>query len=212
MFDEEQKRKQEAAMLRHEQRVEDFQRRNFEERYVRSTLSGLEIPIWVGQKISNYMKNQKNMLVYHGSPGIGKTKFCAALVDWMMSNFNTVRYHKEGKLLGTLRSMINEGHGDWEINLKLLIDDDIVILDDVGSGINPEKITYRDLEHRRDVFYEFLDFRYNLMKPTIITSNFSKNDFHEVYSDRICSRLFAKENTIISVFGEEAIDKRTLGM
>ncbi len=92
-----------------------------------------------------------------------------------------------------------------------MIDDELVILDDVGSGINPEKVSYRDLEFRREVFFSFLDYRYNAQLPTIITSNFTQKDFNEVYSERICSRLFSSENTIISIFGE-GLDKRKKGM
>lgn len=131
------------------------------------------------------------------------------MVECMMMKFNTLRYHTEENLLSKLRNDINQGSGgDYIHNLKFLIDDDLVILDDVASGINPEKSSYRDLEFRREVFFSFLDYRYNMMKPTIITSNFTREDFKNVYSDRIYSRLFAKENTIISVFGDEAIDRR----
>jgi DNA replication protein DnaC len=157
------------------------------------------------------MKEPKNMLVFHGTPGIGKTYFCAALTDWMISKFDTYRYHTEEEVLRRLREGIAEGKGDYLIGLEYLIDDDFVMLDDVGSGINPDKVTYRDLEFRREVFFSFLDYRYNCQKPTIITSNFTKAQFGEVYSERILSRLFAAENTIISLF-DPTKDKRALGM
>ncbi len=158
-----------------------------------------------------FMKKSKNMLVYHGSPGIGKTYLCAALTEWALTHFDTRRYHTEEEVLRRLRAGIGERSGDYLIHLEYLMDDDLIMLDDVGSGINPKKLTYRDLEFRREVFFSFLDYRYNVQKPTIITSNFTKEEFIEVYSERICSRLFASENTIISLFGEVQ-DKRTMGM
>ena len=88
----------------------------------------------------------------------------------------------------------------------------MIFLDDVGSSINPKHFTKKDLEWRREIFFSFLDQRYNCMKPTIITSNFSKEEFEEVYSERICSRLFASENTIIYVPQGEMPDKRKMGM
>lgn len=157
------------------------------------------------------MKNPKDMLVFHGSPGIGKTYLCAALTEWSIKNFNTRRYHKEEDILRRLRKGISEGIGDYLIDLEFMIDDELVILDDVGSGINPDKVTYRDLEFRREVFYSFLDYRYNRRAPTIITSNFTRKEFLEVYSERIESRLFATENTIIEIFGD-GLDKRQQGM
>lgn len=161
--------------------------------------------------ILDYMEKPKHMMVYHGSPGIGKTYLCAALTQWSMLNFHTRRYHREEDLLRKLRAGISEGRGDYLIALEYLMDDELVMLDDVGSGINPDKLTYRDLEFRREVFFSFLDYRYNSGLPTIITSNFTKDDFLKVYSERIVSRLFARENTIISVFDTD-LDKRKQGI
>lgn len=155
------------------------------------------------------MKNPQNILIYHGTPGIGKTYLCAALTEWCFSKFNSFKYLKEEDLLKKLRLGISEGKGDYLDSMRYMIDHDFVILDDVGSGINPEKSSYRDLEFRREVFFSFLDYRYNCMKPTIITSNFTKQEFEIVYSERITSRLFAAENLDIEII--DGADKRKLG-
>lgn len=133
------------------------------------------------------------------------------MIEWAFKKFNSFRTHQEFKLLSRLRNDISQGYGDYEKNLELLIDDDLIILDDVGSGINPQKATYKDLEWRREILFNFLDIRYSSRKPTIITSNFTKQDFIDIYSHRIASRLFASENKFISVFGENE-DKRAGGM
>lgn len=157
------------------------------------------------------MKNPKNMCVYIGSPGCGKTFICAALTEWSFVKFGTRRYHKEESILRTLRNGISESNGDYLIALQYLIDDDFVILDDVASGINADRASHRDLEFRREIFLSFLDYRYNTQKPTLITSNFTRQNFKDVFSERIASRLFAKENTIIEAFGDD-LDKRSQGM
>lgn len=157
------------------------------------------------------MQNPVNFLVYTGSPGCGKTYFCAALTEWSGRTFNTRRYHREESLLRKLRQGISDGSGDYLIALEYMIDDDFVILDDVASGINPDKTTYRDLEFRREVFFSFLDYRYNTQKPTVITSNLTRQQFKDVYSERIASRLYANENIIIEMFGND-LDKRAQGM
>lgn len=195
-----------------DQRVREFQSRCFDQRYVGASLSGLEIPHWAAEQISNYIKNPKNFLVFLSKPGIGKTHFCSALTEWHLEAFRSSRYWRERDLLASLRQKISDGNGDYARALEYLIDDDIVILDDVGSGINVEKASFRDLEWRTEILFAFLDQRYNSMKPTIITSNFDKKSFETVYSERVASRLFAKENTIISIFDHSAIDKRTMGM
>lgn len=158
------------------------------------------------------MKDPKNFLVFLSKPGIGKTYLCAALTEWALETFRSLRYHRERDLLAKLRQGIADGDGDYAKALEYYIDDDLIILDDVGSGINPEKHTNRDLEWRAEILFSFLDYRYNSMKPTVITSNFSKRLFESVYSERIASRLFAAENKIITIFDDSIVDKRSIGM
>jgi len=193
-----------------EKDVKDFIVKNYGERYVDATLSKSELPAYAQEIILQYMENPKNMLIFLSTPGLGKTYTLAAMTDWAFHKFPSRRYHREGDLLKRLRIGISNGVGDYIQNLHYFIDDDLIMLDDIGSGINPDKESYRDLEFRREVFFEFLDYRYNRRKPTIITSNFSHGDFQKVYSERICSRLFATENTLIKIFDQP--DKRSLGM
>ena len=192
-----------------EKQIAEYKLLNFGQRYREASLCKLEGNPLALEKIHNWMKNPQNMLIYHGTAGIGKTYLCAALTEWCFKKFDNFFYWKEEELLRKLRLGISEGKGDYLESLRHMIDHDIVILDDVGSGINPEKSSYRDLEFRREVFFSFLDYRYNSMKPTIITSNFSKEDFEQVYSKRITSRLFSSENLDIEIM--DGIDKRSLG-
>lgn len=157
------------------------------------------------------MKDKKNMLVFCSNPGIGKTYLCAAMAEWAVDNFNFVRYHKESDLLSKLRSVISEGCGDYVKALEFMIDDDVVFLDDVGSWYN-DHYTNKDNEWKIEVFFHFIDTRYNSEKPTIITSNLTRTDFEKIYSPRIASRLFASENKIISIFDKDVKDKRSQGL
>jgi DNA replication protein DnaC len=137
------------------------------------------------------MKFKRNFLVYCGNPGIGKTHFCSAMLEWIMKNFNTYRYWNESELLKRVRSSMDEFKGDYLEVLKLLIDDDIVMVDDIGStGLN---------EWRKEIIFDAIDERYNSMKPTIITSNFSKKEFEKLFHPRLSSRLFAVENFVIEI-------------
>jgi len=148
------------------------------------------------------MDSPKNFLIYYGRPGIGKTYLCASLVEWAFTKFNTIRYFNERDLLKRLRNGISEGSGDYLANLKLLMDDDLIIIDDVGSsGWN---------EWREEVLFEAIDLRYNSMKPTIITSNFNELEFRKIFHERFCSRLFAHENTLID--GKDFPDFRAINI
>jgi len=88
--------------------------------------------------------------------------------------------------------------GDYLKHLKLLIDDPLIMLDDIGSqGIN---------EWRAEVIFDTIDHRYNSMLPTVLTSNFTRREFEENYHPRLCSRIFDKDNIIIEI--SDGIDKR----
>lgn len=148
--------------------------------------------------------------MFHGCPGIGKTYFCASLVEWIMTHYNTYRAWREEDLLRRLRQIIQDDGGDYALALEYLIDDEFIILDDVGSSIDPKKDNKKSFEWREEILFNFVDYRYRHQKPTVITSNFSTKDFKKLFADRITSRLFASENTQVEIF--DAPDKRSLGM
>jgi len=80
-------------------------------------------------------------------------------------------------------------HGDYIDSLKYAVDDDYVILDDLGStGVT---------EWRKEIILEFIDMRYESQKPTLITSNLSTNEIFEAYGKRAYSRLFCDETTLL---------------
>lgn len=161
------------------------------ERFVGANLGNLvELPRDAQEAIVKWMKGKKHFLVYCGSAGIGKTHLCAALFEWMEINFKCWRFWEERELFRRVRSFISQSKGgDYLDCLKNLIDDEAIVLNDVGSqSVN---------DFREDLFFDTIDLRYNSMLPTIITSNFTVSEFRKTFHPRICSRLFAKENTVI---------------
>ena len=181
-----------SIKIRPQRSVSQTQRELFGERYVGAHISKLRAPDWAQRAIINFMKAPKYFLVFCGNPGIGKTYLCAALVEFALSHFNSFRYWNESELLKRVRSSIAEyGDGDYLETLKLLIDDEFVIIDDIGStGLN---------EWRKEVIFDAIDERYCSTMPTVITSNFSKSDIEKLFHERFSSRLFAQENTIIEI-------------
>lgn len=146
----------------------------------------------------------KHNLVLIGPPGTGKTYICSALIDVMLDytlDPRSFRVYKEINLLSKLRSKISDGCGDYDAYLKELVDDRMIIIDDLGSSSHTE--------FREDVLFSLLDYRYERRLPTIFSTNLSKGDINETYNDRIYSRLFAEENTVIDMRGMP--DRRTLG-
>lgn len=153
----------------------------------------------VAEKAVEFCKKKQNFFVYSGPAGCGKNYLCAALVPWMLQNFATYRIYDEYTLLEKVRQSIAQyAYSDYTTSLKLLLDDELVIINDLGScAVN---------EWREEVLFTALDMRYNSMKPTILTTNLSKEDFKEIYHSRVVSRIFAKDNIILEL--DEAIDWR----
>jgi DNA replication protein DnaC len=133
-----------------------------------------------------------NMLVVLGPPGTGKTYFCAALLGFLPKGTYSVRAYSERALLRRLRNGIkDQSAGDYLQHLEHLVDDDFIIIDDVGSSGHTD--------WREEVLMELIDYRYSNRKPTVITSNLSPVELRSVYGSRIASRLLARENTVIDM-------------
>ncbi len=85
--------------------------------------------------------------------------------------------------------------GDYLKELSHLLDDELVIVDDMGSsGLN---------DWRREVWLEIIDTRYEKTAPTVITTNFTREDIRKELGERCASRLLSKENCIIDLHGEQ---------
>ena len=171
--------------------IEQNQEIFFGKRYRGASISRMGLPGGCASKIQKWnAENLGNFLVVLGPPGSGKTYLCAALYAYVAKSFRTIRCYHERELLQKLRHLISgPGYGDYLAYLHYLTDDDLIILDDVGSsGFN---------EWREEVIFEFVDYRYNQQKATIITSNLAYDDFDQLSKGRIASRLFADENTIL---------------
>lgn len=95
--------------------------------------------------------------------------------------------------------MIEKGW-DTHRELERLFESDLIFLDDVG------KLGHTD--HKENMIFDAIDIRYNSEKPTVITSNLSKNEFRTIYEPRFCSRLFSNENIVIEVM--DGIDYRDI--
>lgn len=130
-----------------------------------------------------------------GNPGCGKTYFCHALLNYdiKMKCFNNRRYWTERELLGRLRKDME--FGSYQEFLKYLIDDELLIVDDLGS------VDYGDWG--RKIVFEVIDERYESRLPTIFSTNLNEESLKKEFGDRAHSRLFSKENTIIDVRGRD---------
>jgi DNA replication protein DnaC len=156
------------------------------------------------RRLKNWVDKPKNICLIMGSPGVGKTFICAALLDWLCLKVPSIRYWNERKFFERLRSYIgSNSNGDYNKELAYLADDYFLILDDLGSSaVN---------EWRREIWLELIDSRYVKELPTLITTNFTWNQVHSEMGERCFSRLKSSENVVIDLHGNEDMRQRPNG-
>lgn len=139
-------------------------------------------------------------MVYVGNPGCGKTYFCAALMNHSLESnvFSSKRYWNERQLLSKIREDME--YGSYQEILRYIIDDELLILDDLGSGGFGE--------WGRNVLFDLIDIRYSSCLPTVVTTNLTEGAIKTEFGERMASRLFADDNTIIEVRGHDLRKKQ----
>lgn len=85
--------------------------------------------------------------------------------------------------------------GDYRQEIEYQIDHEFFILDDVGSAGEGKS------DWRKEVIFEVVNLRYESQRPTVFSTNYTEQEIKERLGERTHSRLFAKENTVIDMFG-----------
>jgi DNA replication protein DnaC len=146
-----------------------------------------------------WIKENKNFLILTGCPGSGKTYAAYAMLqdEGLMKGRRYKRFWTESSFMGKIKSSFDTS-GSAEDLIASLCDDDLFVYDDLASSMMTD--------WKKEVIFNMINTRYNLQKPTIITTNLTEHACNEVLGGRIASRLFAKENVVID-FGDLDIRK-----
>ena len=185
-----------------EARFRKRQRDSIGSRFVGASLATIKMKPEDAKKVATFLDEKKNFLVYCGSPGIGKTYLCSALFEFAEIHFQHYRYWSENDLLKRVRDSFENIKGDYIDTLRFLLDDDFIMLDDIGSAGHTD--------WREEILFAAIDFRYNSGLPTVITSNLSREEFHKKYHNRIYSRIFSSKNIVIEI--NDGVDLRQEGL
>jgi DNA replication protein DnaC len=160
----------------------------------------MELPPEQLSMISKWVKNPKYFMMWMGSSGTGKTALAAGMIDYMIRHsvrgsrdqkFNHYRYWKEYDFFNKVRGSFDL-QGDSITTIKNMMDDDFIFYDDMKSPS----------EWRREQIEILVDIRYCSMKPTVFTTNFTRDEIFSKYGAATWDRLFAKENVIIDTHGQ----------
>lgn len=194
---------------------------NFGKKYQDACFSSLDLPDHIVKKIFDWVQKGRHVLTFCGSPGVGKTYTCAALVkriddanhkiyqenqvptpkgeDRCRKPSISLYYFNESDFFESIHRAIKTGEGATSA-INKYVDADYFILNDLGVA--------KDTEWYTSLVFDIVDKRNSWDKPTLITSNLWLSDMETRYGKRFTSRLQDKGNVVIEFQGEDLRQKQ----
>ena len=139
--------------------------------------------------VEHFDEHNKN-LFFIGSPGLGKTFLCNSIAKDLLDKSKSVLYMTVPDLIDTMRKYKFDFENE-EINeqyLDEIYNCDLLIIDDLGTELSTQ---FSNL-----VLYSILNRRIQNNKKMIISTNLDIDEFTQIYSDRITSRIFGCFDTL----------------
>lgn len=116
-----------------------------------------------------------------GKTGLGKTHLSLAIAARVIEQDFCAVYISAPELVRTVdNEQFGRSSGD---TLSVIADCDLLILDDLGAENSNERSA--------SLLYEVINGRISRSLPIIVSTNYSINELHTHYNDRILSRLFS---------------------
>lgn len=132
----------------------------------------------------------KNALIMGGT-GVGKSYLMYAVANEFMKNGFSVLYVSAIKLNSLMLSYHTSFVSERDVYLADVIDCDLLIIDDLGSEQKIKNVT-------DEYLLKILDERERADKPVFVTTNLNEEQLKNSYNERVFSRLFNVNKTIIS--------------
>lgn len=134
--------------------------------------------------VHNFDKHDNQNLMFYGSTGLGKTFLCNCIAKALLDTGHTVLYQTAFRIIDTISNyrFTNPKTDTMRFNYNLLITCDLLIIDDLGTEMINSFTTTE--------IFNIVNTRLLENKKTLISTNFTPQQFKESYSDRIASRVF----------------------
>lgn len=163
------------------------------QRFAGAQLSDCRLSNGDARDVLEWAKNKKNGLILMGIPGTGKTYVCAAMLAWMHGKVGDLYYWKESQFFERIHAIMDT-YGTCEKEVELCMDHEFVILDDLGSTGQGQG------DWKQGIYFQVVDSRYDSKKPTLYSTNLTEDQIKTRLGERVHSRLFGSENTIVRMF------------
>jgi len=127
---------------------------------------------------------QSGSILMGGNTGLGKTHLSLAIAAEVINRGYGVVYGSAQDFLRRIEQEHFHPEKDDDDTLKGLLECDLLILDDLGAEFATP--------FTRSTIYNIISTRLSREKPTIISTNLSRADMQEQYTDRVVSRIFSQ--------------------
>lgn len=144
---------------------------------------------------NTFRPRESQSILMMGGTGLGKTHLSSAVAKRVIERGNDVFYTGATDLFSTFEVQRFKTYSNEPNELiERYYECDLLIIDDLGTEII-NQFTVSTL-------YGLLNDRLSRKKPTIVSTNFSKDDLLKKYNDRIASRLLG-EYTVLFFSGTD---------
>lgn len=175
----------------------DFYSNDIDQTYGTSPRKNIERVYRIAIDFVEQFSYKKANLLFHGPTGLGKTFLCNCIARELLNQSYSVLYlsaQELFKLFEESRFHREDMEEDAKNNLDILLTVDLLIIDDFGTEAT-NSFTAPDLFH-------VINTRALNNTSTIISTNLPLEDWQNLYSERIISRIFG-EYISLKLFGED---------
>lgn len=135
----------------------------------------------------NLFGKSKNSLLFVGGTGTGKTHLAAAIANSLVDRGIQTRF-------GTFQAHLEEIKKEFDMSGQKHYLDDIkgspmLIIDDLGKELKTD--------WTQSVLYDLVNYRYEHMLPTVITTNLSADELANHCGSAVWSRLYEMCDTVV---------------
>lgn len=153
------------------------------------------------QFVSEFGSSYRN-LYFYGTVGTGKSFLSISIAQKLLEKGFSVIYFSAAGLFRRISQAMNESRTALSDFMKDITECDLLVIDDLGTEMTN---TFTNAQ-----LFSLINERHLRSRPTIINSNLSLEEMHNLYSDRIFSRIVSNY-TICKLTGADIRILKTRG-